>query len=64
MLHSEFPERISLCFYCTTKVTSVKYCTIKASRKFKEYKRFRYFVKYSRAQESIREISKSCDQRK
>ena len=37
-----------------------------ACRKFKEfrYKRFRYFVKYSRAQVNISESSKSYAQRK
>ena len=49
LLHREFPERISPYFYCTTK----------ASRKFREYKRFRYFVKYSCAQENLRESTKS-----
>ena len=39
---------------------------LKASRKFKEfwYNRLRYFVKHSCAQETIRESSKSYDQRK
>ena len=37
----------------------------KSSRKFKEfcYKKFRCFVKYSWAQENVRESSKSYDQR-
>ena len=64
LLQREFPERISLCFYCTTKVTSLKYCNTKSSRKFKEYKRFGYFLKYSCGQENIRESSKSYDHRK
>ena len=49
------PERLSL-----------KYSTTNVSTKFEEflYKRFRYFVKYSCAQENVKESSKSHDQRK
>ena len=57
--------------YCTIQVASEKKCTNKvlhqkASRKFKwfYYKRFRYFMKYSCTQGSIRESSKCHDQQK
>ena len=46
---------ISLYIYCTTTAASLE---------FREYKRLRYFVKYSCAQENVRESSKSYDQRK
>lgn len=39
--------------------TSLKYCYIKASRKFKEYKRFRYFVRYFCTQKNVGKSSKS-----
>ena len=44
---------ISLYFYCTITAASLE---------FREYKRLRYFVKYSCAQENVRESCKSYDQ--
>ena len=53
LLHKELPNEITLCFYCTTKVTSLS-----PFRKFKEYKRFIYFVKYSWRKKVLEKVVK------
>ena len=45
-------------------IARAKYCITTASRNFKEYKNFGYFVKYSCTQEYITESSEINDQRK
>ena len=75
MLHMEFPKRISLCFYCIILKMFMSLCCTLLHRELlerislcfyctKECKRFRYFLKYSCTQESIRKGSKSYSKRK
>ena len=59
MLHREFPEKTLPCFSGISKFTSINYYINKASRKFKEYKRFRYFVRYFCTQKNVGKSSKS-----
>ena len=67
-LYSAVKNREILCDYlCMAGKHMESPCDyLKASRKFKEfwYNRLRYFAKHSCAQETIRESSKSYDQRK